>query len=82
MGHKAKILIVLYIAGIYRNYTEGVDKNALCDETELDMFCKHVSFQYLSKLAFVFLFHCNTCTFLLLYSLTWIHLSQLSCSSS
>lgn len=28
--------------GIYRNFTEGIDKNALCDETDLSTFCKHV----------------------------------------
>ena len=28
--------------GIYRNYTEGVDKNAICGPTDLDTFCTHV----------------------------------------
>lgn len=28
--------------GIYRNYTEGVDRNAICDETDLSQFCQHV----------------------------------------
>ena len=34
--------VCLNFPGIYRNYTENVDKNALCEVTELDMFCKHV----------------------------------------
>ena len=34
---------VTCFSGIYRNFTEGIDKNALCDETELSTFCKHVS---------------------------------------
>jgi len=29
--------------GIYKNYTEGLDMNALCDEQDLDDFCDHIS---------------------------------------
>jgi hypothetical protein len=29
--------------GIYKNYTEGLDMNALCDEQDLDDFCDHIT---------------------------------------
>jgi hypothetical protein len=34
---------VVFTAGIYRNFTYGLDLNALCEEDELNTFCNYVS---------------------------------------
>lgn len=39
---RANTMSLCVCVGIYMNYSDGVDKNALCDDTELNLFCQHV----------------------------------------
>jgi len=43
-------------AGIYKNYTEGLMSDSLCDEVDLSQFCQHV------RLLFLILAYCNICS--------------------
>jgi len=36
------LMLIMYITGIYKNFTEGLVSDALCDEVDLSQFCQHV----------------------------------------